>query len=132
METKKQTLADINKKVPFKVPENYFPQFNESIMAMLPEKVVEPVKPISLWDKSKTWVYMAAMFLGLIFTMKVLVTTTDTSNKVNNTASTSLSQEDNWNDVKISEEEFFDYIETQFVDENYYNLVNNEVYSNSL
>ena len=132
METKKQTLADINKKVPFKVPENYFSQFNESIMAMLPEKVVEPVKPISLWDKSKTWVYMAAMFLGLIFTMKVLVTTTDTSNTVNNTASTSLSQEDNWNDVKISEEEFFDYIETQFVDENYYNLVNNEVYSNSL
>ncbi len=132
METRRQTLADIKKDVPFKVPENYFPQFNESIMAMLPEKEVKRIKPISLWDKSKTWVYMAAMFLGLIFTMKILVTTTETSNPTNNTASTSISQENYWNDVKISEDEFFDYIETQFVDENYYDLVYNQVYLDSL
>lgn len=132
METKKQSLADINKNVPFKVPENYFSQFNESIMAALPEKEIIPVRPITLWEKSKTWVYMAAMFLGLFFTVKVLVTTTDTSNSINNTASTSISQQDYWSDVRISEEEFFDYIETQFVEEDYYDLVYNQDYLNSL
>ena len=30
METKKQTLSDIDNKVPFKVPENYFSQLNET------------------------------------------------------------------------------------------------------
>ena len=132
METKKHSLADINKNVPFKVPENYFSQFNETIMDMLPEKEVMPVKTVTLWDKSKTWVYMAAMFLGLFFTIKVLVTSTDTSSSTQNIASTSISQENYWNDVRISEEEFFDYIETQFVEEDYYDLVYNQVDLDSL
>lgn len=132
METKKQTLEDIGNKVPFKVPENYFSQLNESIMANLPEKETPVIKPITLWDKSKTWLYMAAMFFGLFFTIKVLTTSTRPISSENNTASTSFSEQRYWNDVEISEEEFFDYIETQFVDENYYDLVNNEDYSNSL
>ena len=132
METNKKTLVDINKEVPFKVPENYFSQFNESIMTKLPEKEVKPIEPVTLWDKSKTWIYMAAMFFGLFFTVKVLVTSTDTLNPTHNIASTSIYQQDSWDDVKISEEEFFDYLETQFVDENYYDLVYNQVYLNSL
>ena len=127
METKKKSLADINKNVPFKVPENYFSQLNESIMAALPEKEIIPVKPVTLWQKSQTWVYMAAMFLGLFFTFKVILTTTDTYNPKVNTASTTISQQDYWNDVEISEDEFFEYIETQFVEEDYYNLVYNQV-----
>ena len=132
METNKKTLVDINKEVPFKVPENYFSQFNESIMTKLPEKEVKQIEPVTLWDKSKTWIYMAAMFFGLFFTVKVLVTSTDTLNPTHNIASTSIYQQDSWDDVKISEEEFFDYLETQFVDENYYDLVYNQVYLNSL
>lgn len=132
METKRKTLADIDKNVPFKVPESYFSQFNESIIAILPEKESPQAQPISLWDKSKTWVYMAAMFLGLFFTGKIMMTTTNTSNPVKNSASTSISQHDYWNDIIISEEEFFDYIETQFVEEDYYDLVYNQVDLNSL
>lgn len=132
METNKKTLVDISKDVPFKVPENYFSQFNESIMAKLPEKEVKIVEPVTLWEKSKTWIYMAAMFFGLFFTIKVLVTSTDTSIPTQNIASTSLSQQDSWNDIQISEEDFFNYIENQFVDENYYDLVYNQVYLNSL
>ena len=132
MKTKKQTLADINKNVPFKVPENYFSQFNESIMEALPEKKITPVKPVTLWQKSQTWVYMAAMFLGLFFTMKVIVDSTDKYNPKVNTASTTISQQDYWNDVKISEDDFFGYIETQFIEEDYYDLIYNQDNSNSL
>ena len=132
METKKQTLADIGNKVPFKVPENYFAQLNESIMAKLPEKEAPVINTVSLWDKSKTWLYMAAMFLGLFFTVKVLTTNTQTKSSDNNTASISISQQEYWSDVEISEDEFFDYLEAQFVDENYYDLVHNQEYLNSL
>ena len=130
METKKQTLADISKEVPFKVPENYFAQFNESIMAKLPEKEAPVIRKITLWEKSKPFVYMAAMFLGLFFTIKILITSTDPNPSNQNTASISI--EEYWSDVEISEEEFFNYIETQFVDEDYYDLVYNQEYSNSL
>lgn len=132
METKKQSLADIGNKVPFKVPENYFSLLNESIMANLPEKEAPVVREVTLWDKSKTWLYMAAMFLGLFFTMKVLVTTTETNPTEKNTASATITEQSYWSDVEISEEEFFEYIETQFVDENYYDLVHNQDYLNSL
>lgn len=132
MKTKKQTLADINKNVPFKVPENYFSQFNESIIEALPEKKITPVKPVTLWQKSQTWVYMAAMFLGLFFTMKVIVDSTDKYNPKVNTASTTISQQDYWNDVKISEDDFFEYIETQFIEEDYYDLIYNQNNANSL
>ncbi len=128
METKKRTLENIDKKVPFKVPENYFSQFNESLMAKLPVKETRQVKRITLWEKSKPWLYMAAMFLGLFFTIQLITKDARPSQTVSN----NLQAEQNWSDVKISEDEFFDYVETQFVDENYYNLVYNQVYLNSL
>ena len=119
MERKKQTLTDIGNKAPFKVPENFFSQINETIMANLPEKEVPVIEPVSMWEKTRPWLYMAAMFLSLFFTIKVL-----TSN--------SSSEQEYWSDVEISEEEFFDYLETQFVEENYYDLVHNQDYLNSL
>ena len=123
MDTKKHTLEDIGNKIPFTVPENYFSEVNKTIMANLPEKEPPVIEPITLWDKTKPWVYMAAMFLGLFFTIKVLITTS------NPTPDSSLNY---WSGIEISEEEFFDYIEDQFVEESYYNLVNNQDYLNSL
>ena len=121
-----------NSKTPFKVPDNYFENFNEEIMNLLPEKEFKTPVKITMWDRVKPWVYMAAMFLGLFFTIKVLVTTTETKPTEKNTASATITEQSYWSDVEISEEEFFDYIETQFVDENYYDLVHNQDYLNSL
>lgn len=132
MKAKKQSLADISTKVPFKVPENYFSEFNDSIMDKLPKKEIPVIKEVSLWDKTKPWLYMAAMFFGLFFTIKVLTTNTKTRTSEKNIASTSISQQNYWSDVEISEEDFFDYIETQFADENYYDLIYNQGYLNSL
>ena len=72
------------------------------------------------------------MFFGLFFTIKVLTTSTRSISSNNNTADNSFSQENYWSDVKISEDEFFDYVETQFIDEDYYDLVYNQDYLNSL
>src|SRR5690554_1923172 len=72
METKFNNLKEVDKGNPFKVPENYFAQLNEEIMNRLPEKEFVPPQPVSLWNKAKPWVYMAAMFVGLYITINFL------------------------------------------------------------
>ncbi|MGL5959059.1 MAG: hypothetical protein ACRCZY_07325 [Phocaeicola sp.] len=70
---------DIRKKCgtdnPFEVPAGYFEGFTKQLMEKIPEKqlVEEPV--ITFWQRSKPWVYMAAMFVGMMFTIKIFVGT---------------------------------------------------------
>ena len=59
---------------PFRVPEHYFDNFTEELMGKLPEK--EPL-PFSteptLWERVKPWVYMAAMFCGIMLSVRIFV-----------------------------------------------------------
>ena len=50
----------------FKVPENYFDDFNRRMADMLPDVEITPidVKP-SMWQRVKPFAYMAAMFAGV-------------------------------------------------------------------
>ena len=59
---------------PFRVPEHYFDNFAEELMGKLPEK--EPL-PFSseptLWERVKPWIYMAAMFCGIMLSVRIFV-----------------------------------------------------------
>lgn len=48
----------------FQVPEGYFENFTERMMAQLPEKEEEVYTP-TLWQRIRPWTYMAAMFMGI-------------------------------------------------------------------
>ena len=56
----------------FKVPENYFDDFNRRMADMLPDVELTPidVKP-SMWQRVKPFAYMAAMFAGVWCMMSV-------------------------------------------------------------
>jgi len=56
----------------FKVPENYFDDFNRRMADMLPDVEITPidVKP-SMWQRVKPFAYMAAMFAGVWCMMTV-------------------------------------------------------------
>ena len=56
----------------FKVPENYFADFNQRMADMLPEVEITPVdvKP-TMWQRVRPLVYMAAMFAGVWCMMSV-------------------------------------------------------------
>ncbi len=56
----------------FKVPENYFDDFNRRMADMLPDVEITPidVKP-SMWQRVKPFAYMAAMFAGVWCMMSV-------------------------------------------------------------
>ena len=59
---------------PFRVPEHYFEDFTQELMNKLPEK--EPMPEWSeptLWQRVKPWIYMTAMFCGIMLSVRVFV-----------------------------------------------------------
>lgn len=138
MDTKINKLKEIDKtKNPFKVPDNYFAQFNEEIMNHLPEKEIVVPEPVSLWDRAKPWVYLAAMFVGLYATINFLMKTPTGDNPAENqvaiqqTLSGSPGNADNyWSSVQITEEEFYQYLEEQLIDDSYFDYMYHQYYLN--
>ncbi len=138
METKINKLKEIDKaKNPFKVPENYFAQFNEEIMNRLPEKEIVVPKPVSLWDKTRPWVYLAAMFIGLYITINFLMKAPESDNLAENQAATqqtlpasSGSADNYWSTAQITEEEFYQYLEEQLIDDSYFDYMYHQYYLN--
>ena len=65
----------------FKVPENYFADFNQRMTEMLPDVEITPVdaKP-TLWQRVRPLVYMAAMFAGVWCMMQVFSNFTASDN----------------------------------------------------
>lgn len=137
MKTKINKLKEIdNSNNPFKVPDDYFVHFNENIMDLLPEKEFFAPKPIPLWDKVKPWIYLAAMFIGMYFTINFLVSKSEDSENITQTiVSEQLStiapgSKNYWSTIQISEEEFYQYLEDQLVDEVYFDYMYNQFYLN--
>lgn len=64
-------LDKLGKNPGFKVPENYFNDFNAKFLESLPEvKITEEVKP-TMWVRVRPFIYMAAMFAGVWLMMNI-------------------------------------------------------------
>ena len=67
-------LRKVGTQNPFRVPENYFEDFTQELMNKLPEK--EPIQYLSeptLWQRVKPWIYMTAMFVGIMLSVRIFV-----------------------------------------------------------
>lgn len=123
-------LEEIDRKRnPFKVPDNYFARLNEEIMNHLPEKEIVPPRTVPLWDKVKPWVYMAAMFVGLYITIQFLTRQADNDNVASRQSVVQI-QESYWSTVQVTEEEFYQYLEEQLVEEGYFDYMYDQYYLN--
>lgn len=128
-------LEDIEKTDPFKVPENYFEQVNQEIMNRLPEKSIPQPQVVPLREKVKPWIYMAAMFVGLFFAIQFLIKNqgnqSDQSSALSDSGiqSTTIRPDKYWSTVEVTEEEFFQYLEDQLMEDQYYDYMYNELYS---
>lgn len=58
-------------RAPFIVPENYFEQFTDKMMAQLPEKLVNKKSETTLWVKIRPIIYLAAMFTAAIWSINL-------------------------------------------------------------
>ena len=59
---------------PFRVPDHYFEDFTQELMSKLPEKESMPLMPEpTLWQRVKPWIYMTAMFCGIMLSVRIFV-----------------------------------------------------------
>lgn len=66
----------VGTKNPFKVPEHYFEDFTLEVMSRLPEKENLFVDSTpTVWLRIKPWLYMAAMFCGIMLSVRLFVGT---------------------------------------------------------
>lgn len=112
----------IGKDNPFKVPEGYFENLTEQIMDKLPEiDNTKEEKEISLWEKIKPWVYMTAMFCGMMFGLKVMMGDKALESQ-NGTEDISIASSDNAaqeDDSDIIPDEYIDPIVDQVMMDDY-------------
>lgn len=118
MEKEQNNLNRLKGKNPFTVPNGYMEDLTANIMSQLPDKPrVEEAKKISMMDRVRPWLYMAAVFAGLGLFFKGIVSLegeksqSDTllvqsSNEVSDTKAAMLEEED----------EYLEYLEAQYTD----------------
>lgn len=73
MEKENNILRKVGRQNPFRVPDQYFENFTQQMMEQLPEKEVLPMPELTLWQRVKPWVYMVAMFCGIMFSAKIFI-----------------------------------------------------------
>ena len=73
---KKEEINLLNRcgrKNAFKVPDGYFEDFAGQLMDKLPENSFVEVPAVTLWGRVRPWVYMAAMFCGIMLMVRMFV-----------------------------------------------------------
>jgi hypothetical protein len=104
---------------PFRVPDSYFENFTENMMSRLPDVSVKHPKTISIYDRVKPWLYMAAVFAGLIILFNVLNKTAGTSSEngspLEKTTVSALPSNPGSSETEENNE-FLEYIEDMYAD----------------
>ncbi|MDR0394284.1 MAG: hypothetical protein LBH77_03905 [Tannerella sp.] len=118
MDINNNKLDELKDRNPFRVPDGYFESFTENMMSRLPEKPVEKGSVISVYDRVKPWLYMAAAFTGIILLFNVLNRASDVLPENRDTQAgtiftTPLSSTESEADENT---EFLEYIEDMYVD----------------
>jgi hypothetical protein len=73
MDAKRTILDGLKERNPFKTPEGYLEGLAGRVMSSLPENPRREARVISLYDRVRPWLYLAAMFAGLFFLFKTLI-----------------------------------------------------------
>ena len=123
-------LDEIGNKNPFTVPKDYFLNVNDEIMSRLPEKKKVVTERVTMWKKIEPWLYMAAMFVGAFFMIQTLQNTAGKKSSASQevvTFSDANAGESHWSNVQVSEEEFYQYLEEQLINDGYYDYMYSQV-----
>ena len=71
MEMKQNKLDELKGKNPFNLPEGYLEGLTEQIMAQIPDASHKEARKISLHNRIRPWLYLAATFVGLLILLRV-------------------------------------------------------------
>ena len=119
METKPNILDALNRKNPFKVPKGYMEGLTEQIMAGIPEVLPVEAKVVSMRDRIRPWLYLAAVFTGLLIFFKVFINTVSQEIDQQDDASSYLQAfvlGDILQNITDEDLEYLEFIENQYLD----------------
>lgn len=66
-------LEELKGKNPFLVPDGYMENLTTQIMSQLPDQPAETAKTVTMMDRVRPWLYMAAAFVGLLLFFRALM-----------------------------------------------------------
>ncbi|MCD7914917.1 MAG: hypothetical protein LUG96_06420 [Tannerellaceae bacterium] len=119
MKKELNSLKEIKKENPFRVPDGYMEGLTSQIMSQLPEKSIKEAKQVSLLERVRPWLYMAGMFAGLGLFFNVIVGT-GKSEKEYSTDPLLVKNEISAETLEalrsMENEEYLEYIEAQYTD----------------
>lgn len=73
MNKKENTLDRLKGKQPFRVPDGYMEGLTNRIMESLPEPPVVEAESVSLVERIRPWLYLAAVFAGMGLFFKAII-----------------------------------------------------------
>ena len=73
MNKKENTLDRLKGKQPFRVPDGYMEGLTHRIMESLPEPPVMEAESVSLVERIRPWLYLAAVFAGMGLFFKAII-----------------------------------------------------------
>ena len=119
MKIQQFNIEDEKKKNSFRVPEGYMEGLTDRIMARLPEcPQQKETKVVSMADKIRPWLYLAASFIGLLLSFKGIQ---GERVQKDHTADPLLvkmeAPEASLNAISEEDQEFLEYLEAQYADE---------------
>lgn len=119
MKIQQFNIEDEKKKNSFRVPEGYMEGLTDRIMARLPEcPQQKETKVVSMAEKIRPWLYLAASFIGLLLIFKGIQ---GERVQKDHTADPLLvkmeAPEASLNAISEEDQEFLEYLEAQYADE---------------
>ena len=73
MNKKENTLDRLKGKQPFRVPDGYMEGLTNRIMESLPEPPIMEAESVSLVERIRPWLYLAAVFAGMGLFFKAII-----------------------------------------------------------
>jgi len=123
IDTEKNIIEKLRDRQPFLVPESYFEDFTDDLMRRLPKKIAPESKVISIYDRIKPWLYMAAIFVGIIILINVYnKTSTISEDRYNNVLSAvrvDVEDSDDADFLEIFEEMYVDKYTLAYIIDNF-------------
>lgn len=119
MKEEQEIIKKFGKGNPFKVPEGYFEDFARNIMTQLPandDTAVEEEPTITLWQRIKPLLYMAAMFVGMIVCVRVVLGTHFNNTTVGNAGNIAAVEYSLTDFDQMSDEELTFIVESTMMD----------------
>jgi len=131
MEIKSNRLDELKGKNPFTVPNGYIEGLAAQIMAEIPEIRHNETKVVSMYNRIRPWLYLAAVFAGLLIFFKIFIHPIDHDTNQLENASSDLQAfilGDFLQDISEDDLEYLEFIENQYLDRAFAEEIDNMDY----